>query len=238
MATLNEESATYFLQDLSQVHRKLMTSLSHVADVLVSEINDSGIDNRKQQALQSAAVDLAMAIENIRTLKKMRDKIISDESAGILSFSRFFEELGIEIERAKRTRSSLGLLLLEFDLRASQLGKPLGAKANQYIEETAQSLKTVCRKSDLLGRSANTGFFLGLVGADLQKSSAVAEKIDEILKEHPLYRVCRVDHAIGVAVWPLDGTERDDLIFVAQQLVRTTRQGSARAIRIQGVEKR
>jgi hypothetical protein len=69
MANQDEESAGYFLQDLSKVHRKLLTSLYHIADVLVSEIKDSRTDHSKQQELQSAAADLAAAIENIRTLK-------------------------------------------------------------------------------------------------------------------------------------------------------------------------
>jgi hypothetical protein len=92
MATLNEKSSPYYQQDLSQLHRRLMTSLSHVADVPVSEINGSGIDNGKQQALQSAAVDLAMAIEDIWILNKFLNKTIANESGGILSFSRLCEE--------------------------------------------------------------------------------------------------------------------------------------------------
>jgi len=58
MANLDEEFDGYFSQNLSHVHRKLMTSLYHVADVLVSEIKDSRTDHSKQQALQSAAADL------------------------------------------------------------------------------------------------------------------------------------------------------------------------------------
>ena len=225
MVTLFEESDSYFPQDLSEVHRKLMTSLFHVTDVLVWEISDSESDNDKQQALQLAAVDLATAIEDIRTLEKLREKAFADESAGILSYSGFLKELGVEIERAGKTKSSLGLLLLEFNLRAVQPAVPLGAEAKQYLEETAQILKTVCRKSDLLGYSANTGFFLGLIGADLEESSAVADKIDELLRGHSLHKLCQIDHRIGIAVWPLNAVEKDDLVFVAQQSVRTVRQG-------------
>ena len=84
MANLDEKSGGYFLQDLPQVHRKLLASLYHIADVLVSEIKDSRIDHSKQ-VLQSAAADLAEAIESIRTLKQLRDKILADEFEGILS---------------------------------------------------------------------------------------------------------------------------------------------------------
>ena len=238
MATLNEESGGYFQQDLSQIHRKLMTSLSHVADVLVSEITESGKDSEKQQALQSASADLAVAIEDIRTLKKLCEKILSNDSTEILSFSGFLKELDVEIDRAKRTKISLGLLLLEFDLQASQLKKSWGAEATQYIEETAQILKTICRKSDLLGRSSNTGFFLGLVGADLEESFAVAEKINEILREHPLYIPCQITHGIGLAICPLHAAERDDLVFRAQQSARTARQGGGTATRLQQIEKK
>jgi hypothetical protein len=92
----------------------------------------------------------------------------------------------------------------------------LGTEADEFIHETVQMLKRVCHKSDLLGRSNNTGFFLGLVGADLEKSSAVAKNIDELLRNQPLYGLCQEGHRIGVAVWQLAANERDDLVFVAQ----------------------
>jgi len=225
MANLHEQSGGYFLQDLSQVHRKLMTSLYHIADVLVSEIEDSQTDHSKQQALQSAAADLAAAIENIRTLKKLRDKILADEFAGILNYTRFLDQLGIEIEHSKRTKSPLGLLVLEFDWPAVQLDKSSCASVDQFIREVTQILKAHCARSDLLGRSANTGFMLALIGADIEKSSAVAEELSEALSKHPLYEACHIDHHLGVAAWPLHASQKEDLVFCAQQFARSTRQG-------------
>src|SRR3990172_5301771 len=123
MANLHEHSGGYCLQDLSQVHRKLLTSLYHIAAVLVSEIEDSGTDHSKQQALQSAAADLAAAIETIRTLEKLLDESLTDEFAEILSYARFLDQLGIEIDHSRRTRSQLGLLVLKFELPGVQLDK-------------------------------------------------------------------------------------------------------------------
>lgn len=74
MAPVSNESATSFQQELSQIQRKLITSLFHIAEVLLPEINDPVMDYRSQEALQSAAVDLAIAIENIRNLKRLLDR--------------------------------------------------------------------------------------------------------------------------------------------------------------------
>jgi GGDEF domain-containing protein len=223
MADLPEESGGYFSQNLSHVHRKLMTSLYHVADVLVSEIKDSRTDHFKQQALQSAAADLAEAIEDVRTLEKLRDKILADESAGIMSFRRFLDQLGVAIDHSRRTKSPLGLLVLEFEWPAVQLDKSSCARVDQFIREAAQILKVQCGRSDFLGRSADTGFMLALIGADIEKSSEVAEELNEALNKHPLYEVCDIDYHIGVAAWPLHASQREDLVFLAQQLARSSR---------------
>lgn len=222
MANLDEESGGYFLQDLSQVHRKLLTSLYHIADVLVSEIKDSRTDHSKQQALQSAAADLAAAIENIRTLKSLRDMILADEFEEILSFRRFLDQLGIAIDHSRRTKSPLGLLLLEFEWPAVQLNRSSYDRVDQFIGNVIQILKTQCSRSDFLGRSADAGFLLALIGVGFEKSSAVAEELGEALSKHPLHEACHIDHHIGVAAWPLHGTQREDLIFRAQQSARST----------------
>ncbi|MFN8008441.1 MAG: hypothetical protein U0V70_15750 [Terriglobia bacterium] len=209
--------------ELTAVHRKLMTSLSYVTDVLVSEIAGSESDPNKQQALQSAAADLAIAIEDIRALKRLRERILSQESSGILSYSGFLKELGTEIERAKQSNRPLGVLLLEFNLPSDFKHREENTREALYIEEAGELLKTICRKSDLLGRSAHHGYFLALVGAGLEETSAAAGTIENLFKNYPSNPSGRISYAIGTAVWPLHGSERTDLVFGAQQSVRLTK---------------
>jgi len=186
--------------------------------VLVAELTGIVIEGWRLQALESIAIDLGIFVENLKTARDLRRKIFIDEITGLYTYSHFVELLEVEINRAKRYDSPLGILLLEFSIESGKIDDPEGSSMQTVLREAARLLKGACRATDVLARSRSNGMIMALGGGDIEKSILVAEKLHALIRDHPLYPLVSV--SIGVASYPFHGLEKEELLFMAQQACR------------------
>lgn len=174
--------------------------------------------------LELVAVDLAIALTNLRAVKRLKERLSTDELTGLCNQKHFLERLEIEVKRANRNSSSLGVLLFSIDNMAeiSALGYSAREKAVRHI---AQLLSQKTRATDVLARFGDTEFTLTLGGCDLETSLFVAEKFRKLIAGQPSEDLGAVTVSVGTAAYPVHTTERDELIFLARQAACLARYG-------------
>jgi len=174
--------------------------------------------------LELVAVDLAIALTNLRAVRRLKDRLSTDELTGLCNQKHFLERLEIELKRANRNGSSLGILLFSIDNMAeiSKLGYSAREKAVRHI---AQLLSQKTRATDVLARFGDTEFTLTLGGCDLETSLLVAEKFRKLVFDQSDEDLGPVTVSVGVAAYPVHTTDRDELVFLARQAACLARYG-------------
>jgi len=174
--------------------------------------------------LELVAVDLAIALTNLRAVRRLKDRLSTDELTGLCNQKHFLERLEIELKRANRNGSSLGILLFSIDNMAeiSKLGYSAREKAVRHI---AQLLSQKTRATDVLARFGDTEFTLTLGGCDLETSVLVAEKFRKLVFDQSDEDLGPVTVSVGVAAYPVHTTDRDELVFLARQAACLARYG-------------
>ena len=183
-----------------------------------------GLPANHRAILELVAEDLAIALTNLRAVKRLKDCLSTDELTGLCNQKHFLERLEIELKRANRNGSSLGILLFSIDNMAkiSELGHPAREQAVRHI---AQLLRQQTRATDVLARSGDAEFTLTLGGCDLETSLMVAEKFRKLVSDQPDKDLGAVTVSVGMAAYPVHTTDRDELVFLARQAACLARYG-------------
>jgi diguanylate cyclase (GGDEF)-like protein len=164
----------------------------------------------------SLVLDNAREIEEIQHAKKHLDLMAHyDGLTGLPNRELFSERLQQAIIQARRNHSQVGLLFLDVDnfkLINDTLGHPTG---DVLLRDIAERLRLCVREGDTISRLGGDEFTLMLPGlASAEDAALVAQKVRDVLAqpmalgEHETV----VSASIGIAVYPADGTDIDDLL--------------------------
>ena len=164
----------------------------------------------------SYAVLLGGALfDNARLFENIRELAVSDSLTGLANHRRLVEELGNEIERAKRTRSPFALLLFDLDgLKKinDQYGHLAGTRA---ICRVANALRVYSRAIDTAARQGGDEFALVLPETGGKGAQEVALRVcDRVSNDE---ETPRISTSAGIAVYPQDGETIEALLSAADQ---------------------
>ncbi len=177
--------------------------------------------------LRRFADQVAVALGNARMVERVRFLAFYDNLTGLPNRVLYKERLGQALLRAERRRCHVALCFLDLDQFSTindSLGHDLG---DALIEQVAARLLTVCRDSDTIARLGGDpsdvevarlgGDEFTVVLPDLvdpQDASRVARRLLQCFREpfrlgtHEVF----VSTSIGVAVYPEDGRDIDNLL--------------------------
>jgi len=175
-----------------------------------------GLPSYHRTILELVAEDLAIALTNLRAVKRLKGRLSTDELTGLCNQKHFLERLEIELKRANRNSSSLGILLFSIDNMA-KISAPGYAAREKAVRHIAQLLSQKTRATDVLARFGDTEFTLTLGGCDLETSLFVAEKFRKLVSDQPDEDLGPVTVSVGIAAYPVHTTNRDELVFLARQ---------------------
>jgi diguanylate cyclase (GGDEF)-like protein len=181
----------------------------------------------RQVALKTALMDVLTSAGLFRVpivleydeLKILQVNAVTDPLTGLYNRRLFSEGFEKELNRARRYGLPLGLVMLDlhrFKEVNDKHGHPGG---DEVLRAAARTLKKALRTSDSAFRIGGDEFAVLLPQTDADQALALSRRIEtvftEMLQELPLAVTVSMDH--GVATFPLDGEQAEELIRVADE---------------------
>jgi diguanylate cyclase (GGDEF)-like protein/PAS domain S-box-containing protein len=164
--------------------------------------------------------------------RRLRDLAFRDRLTGLPNRASLLERLDLELAHARRSGSQLALLFLDLD-GFQAVNDELGHHAgDELLRAVAQRLLGCLREADTVARLGGDEFTVLVPGlTEASGARAVASKVLEALGK-PLVlegRVQPIRPSIGVALFPGDAQQGEELLRLADQAMYTAkRSGGAR----------
>jgi len=165
------------------------------------------------------AGQVGLSIANIRLREALRTQSVRDALTGLYNRRYLEEVLEREVRRAARASQSLGILMIDLD-HFKNFNDTYGHDAGDAVlRETGASLTKGIRAEDFVCRFGGEEFVVILPTADLEASSARAERLRLKMKEltvlHHGKSMGMLTISVGVAVFPEHGTSPKELMAAA-----------------------
>jgi diguanylate cyclase (GGDEF)-like protein/putative nucleotidyltransferase with HDIG domain len=142
----------------------------------------------------------------------------ADPLTSCLNRRGFTERAEAELAHATRTGQPLSLILLDLD-RFKQINDAEGhAAGDEVLCWVSSTLASLVRPIDAVGRLGGDEFALLLAGTGEPEARAVLQRLRGRLRE-------RAPLSAGIACFPLDGTDLDELLRQADRRLYDSRDG-------------
>ena len=218
-----------------------------IAGVLVIHMrNARRLVRSETRVLQTLANQAVIAIENAEAYEATRQLATTDSMTGVANHREFQGRLDRELQRARRSREPLALLMCDLDhfKRINDTaGHPAGDAVLRYL--TQEILIPMVRPKDMVARYGGDEFVVMLRGVDGRTAAAIAERIRQAFAAQPLVyegkMLTNLSLSLGLATFPRDGETREALVQAADQALyvakRNGRNRVARADEVVGEER-
>ena len=169
--------------------------------------------------LSSTGLVRVPVILEYEELKKIQLNAVTDPLTGLYNRRLFAESFEKELNRARRYGLPLGIVILDlhrFKEVNDKYGHPRG---DEVLRAAASTLQKALRTSDSAFRIGGDEFALLLPQTDAAQALALGRRIEAVFAEtlRPLQLTFAVTMDHGVATFPQDGDQSDQLIRVADE---------------------
>ena len=178
-------------------------------------------------ALKTALLDVLSSANMFRVpiiieyeaLKELQMNAVTDALTGLYNRRLFGESFEKELNRARRYGQPLGLVMLDLH-RFKEVNDTHGhPRGDEVLQAAAATLKRTLRTSDSAFRIGGDEFALLLPQTDAPQALALSRRIEAVfadaIKTLNISVGVNLDH--GVANFPQDGEQADQLIRVADE---------------------
>src|SRR2546427_4724902 len=138
---------------------------------------------------------------------------------GLYSRRLFGESFEKELNRARRYGQPLGLVMLDLHRFKEVNDKHGHPRGDDVLRAAAATLKKALRTSDSAFRIGGDEFALLLPQTDSAQALALCRRVETVFAEmlHPLQLAVTVAMDHGVAIFPQDAEQADQLIRIADE---------------------
>jgi diguanylate cyclase (GGDEF)-like protein len=143
----------------------------------------------------------------------------SEPPDAVTNNHQFHESLGIELKRAERERTPLGLVVLDVDGFGSTSDAHDRAFGDELLDRVTHELRQMMRATDLFCRLGGDDFALILPGADGQLAAAIAERARKAVAAASTDDR-HISCSAGVASYPEDARDGATLLQLATGALR------------------
>ncbi len=165
-------------------------------------------------------IDISDRVGAQKRLNEVKDKLeglaLKDALTEIYNFRYFRERLVAEFERAKRTLSSISIMMIDLDYFKSindTYGHQFG---DRVLRQMARFLKSELRANDVVARWGGEEFAIILPDTNRTDALAVANKILEICRSRSFgdgNKIIKIKCSIGVVSYP------EDPLFSVEEII-------------------
>jgi diguanylate cyclase (GGDEF)-like protein len=169
--------------------------------------------------LSSAGLFRVPIIIEYDELKTLQLNAVTDPLTSLYNRRVFAETFEKELNRARRYSSPLGLVILDLHRFKEVNDKHGHPRGDDVLRAAAATLKKALRTSDSAFRIGGDEFALLLPQTDAEQALALSRRVETVFVEmiHALQLSVGVSMDHGVATFPQDGEQADQLIRVADE---------------------
>jgi len=181
----------------------------------------------RQVSLNTALLDVLTRLGLLRVpilieyedLKKLQLNAVTDPLTDLYNRRLFAETFEKELNRARRYVQPLGLVMLDLHRFKEVNDKHGHPRGDEVLRAAAATLKKALRTSDYAFRIGGDEFALLLPQTDAEQAMALARRVETVFAEmlQPLQLTVSVSMDHGVANFPQDGEQADQLIRIADE---------------------
>jgi diguanylate cyclase (GGDEF)-like protein len=161
-------------------------------------------------------------------LKTLQLNAVTDPLTGLYNRRLFSETFERELNRGRRYGSPLGLVVLDLHRFKEVNDKHGHPRGDEVLRAAAATLKKALRTSDFAFRIGGDEFALLLPQTDAEQALALSRRVETVFLEMvpPLQLSVAVSMDHGVATFPQDGEQADQLIRVADERLYRLKQAN------------
>ncbi|MFO8056197.1 MAG: sensor domain-containing diguanylate cyclase [bacterium] len=171
--------------------------------------------------LEALADFAAIAIENARSVQKIKELTIVDDCTGLYNARHLHTLLETEISRAIRYNTSFSLIFLDLDYFKEVNDVHGHLVGSRLLFEVGRLFKYTLRTVDWSIRYGGDEFIIILPRAGPEEAAIVARRLRNSLNEAVFFQKegldIRITASFGIATYPEDAMNKDDLIKLADQ---------------------
>lgn len=210
--------------------------------VLGNRIDGEDFSARDEDLLLTLGFHAAFAFEKARLHSEVSKLAATDGMTGLANHRAIQERLELEVERARRSKTRLSVLMLDIDF-FKKLNDTYGHRVgDDVLKRVACRLVENVRAVDCAARYGGEEFLIVLPETDLRGALITAERIREECITHPLRLASRemdVTVSVGAATYPDDADTKEQLIEKADQALYAAKtQGRNRVCTFRDVKER
>ena len=159
----------------------------------------------------------ALARRDRHSIRELAGAATTDPLTGLLNRRGFERAFARELERARRSRQTLSVLVADID-HFKQVNDRFGHDTgDQVLRRFSGALARTARLGDVVGRLGGEEFVLVAPATDVDGSYALAERIREALRAELEGEPYAVTLSVGIAVFPRHGRSARELLEAADQ---------------------
>ncbi len=169
--------------------------------------------------LNAINTKIGMAIENALRFKQVESTATTDFMTNLPNARSLFLQLDAELARSKRSDSPLTVLVLDMDGLKSINDQFGHLEGNRVLSQVAAGLKSACREYDYVARMGGDEFVVLLPGLRADDAQARIEHLRHVISSvgAGLFPDRTLTASIGVASFPKDGTDAEQLLSEADR---------------------
>jgi len=153
----------------------------------------------------------------------LQEEARTDPKTELANMKHWTEVAALEVERARRFKRPLSVLLADLDLLREVNNRHGHLVGDQMIRRVADAIRASVREYDLAARFGGDEFAVLMPEATLAEASAVAERIRRAVQSIDLNTaegaLVSATVSVGVALFPAHGRTASDMLAAADRAV-------------------
>lgn len=196
-----------------------------------------------RQVVSCIIGQVAIALQNNHLYELTKSLSIVDEQTNLYNLRHFQRRLGIELERAKRYRRPMSLLIVGIDGFPKFDEEHGSYHADMVLFDMGTILRSHCREVDIIARYAADEFAVALPETNEAGATVVAEKIRQAVATHSFMgkegeRAEELTVSIGVACYPQHIDDTRDIVQKAEEALQKAMNGGKNQVALSSIEVR